>query len=75
MHADVYVFALVTAARHEDFDALDVDGREFYVFLRARLVELGQDSVGLVTVRSLAGGPVADSLLGARIEGVDHSDY
>lgn len=71
----MYVFALVTAARHEDFDALDVDGWEFYVLPRARLEQLGQDSVGLATVRRLAGGPVAYSWLGARIEGVDHIDY
>jgi hypothetical protein len=38
----VYVFALVTATRHGDYDALDVDGWEFYVVPRDRLAELNR---------------------------------
>jgi len=64
----VYVFALVTATRHGDYDALDVDGWEFYVVPRDALAELGQGSVGLGTVRRLAGGPVPYAELGAQIE-------
>lgn len=64
----MYVVALVTAARHEDYDALDVHGWQFHVLSRARLEQLGQDSVGPATVRRLAGGPVPYAALGARIE-------
>ena len=68
LHADMYVFAIVTATQHEDYDALDVDGWEFYVLPRARLEQLGQGSLGLGAVRRLAGGPVPYAELGARIE-------
>jgi len=68
LHADVYVFALVTATRHGDYDALDVGGWEFYAVPRDALAELGQASVGLGTVRRLAGGPVPYVALGAQIE-------
>lgn len=58
LNADVYVFAIQIAKRHEDYDPLDVAQWEFYVVPRASIEATGYGSIGLSTLRSLSDGPV-----------------
>ena len=64
LNADVYVFAIQTATRHEDYDVLDVGQWEFYVVSRAAIEATGYRSIGLPTLRTLVDGPVAYTDLG-----------
>jgi len=56
-NADVYVFALQTAQSHDAYDPLDVTQWEFYVLSRSTIEGWGAMSIGLRSLRSLAGGP------------------
>ena len=56
--ADVFVFAVHTAKRHEDYDMLDLTQWEFYVADCETLARLGTTSIGLSKVRRIAEGPV-----------------
>jgi hypothetical protein len=57
-HADVYVFAVHTTIDHDTYDSLDLGAWELYVLSRTTVEALGQKSMGLSTVRRLAGDPV-----------------
>jgi len=57
LNADVYVFAIHTATRHEDYSALDVSQWEFYVVSRHAIEATGYASIGLRTLRTLTTGP------------------
>ena len=59
--ADVYVFAVHTAKRHEDYDMLDLAQWEFYAADCETLARLGTTSIGLSKVRRIAEGPVVFS--------------
>ena len=61
--ADVYVFAVHTAKRHEDYDMMDLAQWEFYVADSETLARLGNTSIGLSKVRRIAEGPVMFSNL------------
>ncbi|MFI6875420.1 hypothetical protein ACIBL6_18465 [Streptomyces sp. NPDC050400] len=69
-NADVYVFALHTAIRHEEYDPLVVSQWEFYAASRAAIADLNQKSAGLATVRRIAQGPVGFDDLGDLIRSV-----
>jgi hypothetical protein len=67
LNADVYVFAVQTAQSHDAYDPLDVDQWEFYVLSRSEVEGWGARSIGLRSLRVLAGGPtpydgLADSI-------------
>lgn len=68
LHADAYVFAVVRARTHEDYNALDAAGWDFWVLPRSALQGLGMRSAGLKTVKRLAGDPVSFDELLARVE-------
>lgn len=59
LNADVYVFAIHTATRHEDYRPLDVAQWDFYVVSRAAIEATGYASIGLPTLRTLSDGAVA----------------
>lgn len=67
LNADVYVFAVQTATRHEDYDVLDVGQWEFYVVRRAAIEGTGYRSIGMATLRTLVDGPVPYADLGQAI--------
>ena len=69
LHADVYVFALVRARTHGDYDALDTESWDFYVLPRADVEELGMRSLSLATVRGRAGEAIGYADLRDRVEG------
>ena len=56
-NADVYVFALQTAQSHDAYYPLDANQWEFYVLSRSTIEGWGAMSIGLRSLRSLAGGP------------------
>ena len=56
--ADVFVFAVHTAKRHEDYDMLDLAQWESYVADSETLARLGTTSIGLSKVRRVPEGPV-----------------
>ena len=56
--ADVFVFAVHTAKRHEDYDMMDLAQWEFYVADSETLARLGTTPIGLSKVRRIAEGPV-----------------
>jgi hypothetical protein len=51
----VYVFCLQTAVTHEAYDPLDVRQWQFYVAPRATLESRGYRSIGLSSLRRIAG--------------------
>ena len=57
-NADVYVFCVQTAQSHDRYNLLDLAQWEFYVLPGEEVVGLGQQSVGLASIRGLTGGPV-----------------
>jgi hypothetical protein len=66
-NADVYVFALLAAADHDGYDALDTSGWTFWV-VPARVVRAtGLASMSLSRVQVLAGESVAYRALGSEI--------
>lgn len=67
LNADVYVFAVQTATRHEDYDVLDVGQWEFYVVSRAAIEGTGYRSIGMATLRTLVDSPVPYAELGQAI--------
>jgi len=67
LNADVYVFAIQAATRHDDYDALDVGQWKFYVVARTAIEATGYASIGLPTLRSLTDGAVDYAHLGAAI--------
>jgi hypothetical protein len=69
-NADGYVFALQTATEHSVYDALDTDQWSFWVLPVAAVASTGHRSMGLETVRSLAGPPVAYADLPERVRTV-----
>lgn len=68
LNADVYVFAIQTATRHEDYSALDVSQWEFYVVSRQAIEVTGFTSIGMPTLRALTDGPVPYDRLAREIE-------
>ncbi|MFJ5806517.1 hypothetical protein [Streptomyces sp. NPDC093093] len=70
-NADVYVFALHTAPDHAGYDPLEVSQWSFYVMPGPQVEALAQDSLGLATLRRLAGTPVAFEALAARVRSLD----
>lgn len=68
LNADVYVFAIQTATRHEDYSALDVSQWEFYVVPRQAIEVTGYASIGMPTLRALTDGPVPYDRLAREIE-------
>jgi hypothetical protein len=54
-NAEVYVFALLTAERHDEYDALDTSTWRFWVIPHFVLAGTGQASLSLGGVRRLAG--------------------
>lgn len=56
-NADVYVFAVQTAADHGSYDPLDTDQWRFYVLPRRVLAGRGNRSISLATLESLNAGP------------------
>jgi hypothetical protein len=69
-NADVYVFAVQTAQSHDAYDPLDVGQWEFYALSRREVEERGARSIGLRSLRVLAGAPtpydgLADSIRAA----------
>lgn len=67
-NADVYVFCVQTASRHEDYDPLDVEQWEFYVLSRQQVEALGYKSLGLSTLTSAAGQPIRYDQLATLID-------
>lgn len=67
LNADVYVFAIHTATRHEDYDVLDLGQWEFYVAGRTAIEATGYSSIGMPTLRTLTEGPVPYGELGDAI--------
>jgi hypothetical protein len=70
-NADVYVFAVQTARKHVEYDALDLAQWDFYVLSRPHLEDLNTDSLSLSSVRTAAGGPVLFPALGNRVRAAD----
>ncbi len=58
VRADVFVFAVHTCQDPEAYDPLDLDAWDFYVLPGSRVRAVGQKSMNLNRVRSLAGDPV-----------------
>ena len=58
LNAMVYVFCVQTADRHEQYDPLNADQWEFYILGRSALQNLGYKSIGLSTLRKVAGEPL-----------------
>jgi len=56
-NADVYVFALQTEQSHDTYNPLDANQWEFYVLSRSTIEGWGAMSIGLPSLRSLAGRP------------------
>lgn len=56
-NADVYVFAVQTAQRHDEYNPLDVGQWLFYVLPRAAIEAMGYKSVSLPTLLTAAGTP------------------
>lgn len=69
-NADVYVFAIETATRHEDYRPLDVSQWEFYSVSRAPIESTDYRSIGLPTLRRLSDGPVPYRSLGDAIRAI-----
>lgn len=69
-NADGYVFAVLTATDHADYDALDVDQWSFWVLPREVLAATGQRSIRLSRVEALAGPPVGYADLARRVREV-----
>ena len=66
-NADVYVFAVQTAATHEANDVLDISQWAFYVLPRQTLEDLGYKSISLVTLERLTLGALGYGELAAAI--------
>ena len=76
LNANVYVFCVQTAKRHEDYNPLDLDQWSFYIVKRSALQRLGYSSIGLDTVRTLSNGETAWSdLRGAVLEAAQGEDF
>ena len=69
-NADGYVFGVQTAVEHLAYDPLDVAQWAFWVLPVAAVAATGCRSLGLATVRSLAGPPVSYGGLTARVHEV-----
>lgn len=67
-NADVYVFAIETAASHVTYNPLDLGQWEFYVASRQDVEGSGFASFGLSTLRRIATGPVMTDGLDAAIK-------
>jgi hypothetical protein len=66
-NADTYVFALLTATAHDQYDALDSAGWQFWVIPAHTIEATNQSSLTLGRVRALAGDAVAYPQLGRAI--------
>jgi len=66
-NAEVYVFCVNTATDHATYNPIDVSQWDFYVISKLILSALGQKTLSLSRVRSLSGGVVAFSDLGAAV--------
>lgn len=73
--ADVYVLAVQTATRHEDYNPLDVGQWTFYVLPRTLIASLGYRSLSLTTLRQLTDGPTMYPELGRQIASVIRSTW
>lgn len=56
-NADVHVFAVQTAQRHDDYNPLDVGQWQFYVLPRVAIEATGYRSISLPTLLATAGAP------------------
>jgi len=66
--ADVYVFCVQTATKHEDYDPFDIGQWDFYVLPRVRVESLRYRSLGLATLTSVAGPPIRYERLATYID-------
>jgi hypothetical protein len=66
-NADCYVFALLVATLHAEYDALNSAGWRFWVLSAGTIKATNQSSLTLGRVRALAGDAVAYPQLGAAI--------
>ena len=66
-NADVYVFAVLSARVHDEYDAFDTDRWQFWVLPLAAIEQHAAASSSLATVRRLAGAPVAYPDLAAEV--------
>jgi hypothetical protein len=69
-NADVYVFAVLTATEHDQYDALDVEQWSFWVLPIHVVAGTGQRSMRLSRVEALAGPAVPYTALAQRIRDV-----
>lgn len=69
-NADAYVFAVLTATEHDNYDALDVAQWLFWVLPVHVVAGTGQRSMRLSRVEALAGAAVAYDALAQRIRDV-----
>ena len=69
-NADGYVFAVLTATDHTQYDVLDADQWSFWVLPRHVVIATGQRSMRLSRVEALAGPPVPYVQLAARVREV-----
>ncbi len=65
--ADVYVFAILIATMHDEYDAFDTDRWQFWVLPRAVIQQRAANSISLPTVQRLAGDALAYADLQATI--------
>jgi hypothetical protein len=66
-NADVYVFAVLTAAEPAAYDALDIGQWSFWLLPRSVVEATGQRSLRLSRVKALAGDPVAYDALADQV--------
>lgn len=69
-NADIYVFCVQTAKDHETYNPMDTRQWDFYVVAGPKIAATGYRSMGLNTVKMLAGTPVAYPELSEAIEAV-----
>lgn len=67
-NAQVYVFCVQTAQKHEDYDPLDVSQWDFYVLPQSRVEAIGQRSIGLTRIKNEGAQPVKFNGLAAAID-------
>jgi hypothetical protein len=67
-NADVYMFCVQIATKHEDYDPLDVGQWNFYVLPRTQVEALSYKSLGLATLTAAAGPPIPYARLADHID-------
>lgn len=77
-NSDIYVFTIQTETDISRWDAFDLSQWRFFVLRRDQVVKLNQDSVGLVTLRRLAGemdAPAFRSRMTQEVAALSTSQY